>query len=89
MGKLAIGVHLSLDIDMTESTISQLFALNSTSKVCVLSYSNYRCIYPVERGLFDSVNPCGSEQLPQFFLSYVYGISKKLEKILVEIMDRI
>ena len=35
------------------------------------------------------VNPCGSQQPPQFFLGDVYRISKQVEKIVVGILDKI
>ena len=42
-------------------------------------------MYPVKRGFLDSVHVCGFQQLPQLFVSDVYGIREQIEKNGVEV----
>ena len=57
----------------------------SISEVYELIHSKCTCMYPVKRGSLDSVHVCGSQQFAQLFLGDVYGISKLIWKIGVEV----
>ena len=73
-----------MNINRKECGVSQLFALISISEVCVLK-SKCTCMYPVKGGVLDSVHVCGFQQLPQLFVSDVYGIREQIEKNGVEV----